>query len=1184
MRLSRMAIERINKVIAVKHWGMLFLGMWCCSAWAVPSQTANLPRLLTTVGHFHNVESVAFSPDSKTVVSGSSDRSIKLMNVATGVVVRTLIGHRSNVESVAFSPDGKTVVSGSADNALKLWDVATGNELRTFLGHSNNVHSVAFSPDGKMAVSGGFDKSVRLWDLATGKEIYSLKTEDLVSTVAFSPDGSLVASGGESEALKIWSVITGKKSHVMKHDRIYSIAFSPDGKTVASVGMSKEHVNPSTNKAVKQWYPTIKLWDVATGREMRTFLSGRAPYNSITFSPDGRVLVSGSDKNFTYAPDGQTIVSASDQHLLRIWDVRTGKVIRTLYGHSEDVLSVAVSPDGKTIASGSRDSSVRLWSAANGKEIRTLNRQNVGVPSVSFSSDGKLIAYAQTTFRRIFEIMIKEKGIDNSVVKLWDMASTGESRKLASYGEGIASVAISPNSKTVASGGLDKSIMVWDVVTGKKLRSFSGHSKIIKSVAFSRDGKTVASASGDKTIKLWNIATGRVVRTLSGHDGDVNSVTFSPNGKMLASGSDDATIKIWRADSGLEKCTLKDYFEVNSVAFSPDGKTLASGHTGDFFSGGKSNTLKLWDINTCREISTLPGHNHGVKSVAFSPDGKTLVSGGNDGTLKIWGANTGLEMHTLDGHSSGVQSIAFSPNGETLVSGSVDNTLKLWRVSDGTLQATLTPFTDGRWAVTDPEGRFDVADLEDMPHLHWVMPDDPLTPLPLEIFMRDYYEPRLLARIMNGEKFKPVRALGELNRVQPEVKITGIEPDSEPGYVKVSVEANGVSRAYGFSDRKIATVAHDLRLFRNGQLVGYAEGKLTEAGSKPFLRTFRVRLLSGQAPLNFTAYAFNDDRVKSATAQQSYTPPTAIAIGKPRAYLITVGVNRHDNPAWNLRYAANDARQISQSLAPLLENQKSYEEVVTIPLISDTDGPNLATKANIKAVLDVLSGRKADVSAIPGGDKLRQADPDDLVLISFAGHGFGEGGLFYLIPSDNGTGSDREISPALTAHAISSDELSAWLRDVDAGNMAMIVDACHSAASVGDEFKPGPMGSRGLGQLAFDKGMRILAASQADDVALESDLIKQGLLSFALVDNGLEGKQADFKPKDKKITLEEWLSYGVNRVPSLAEEVKTGKVVASRGEVRTFSGELKKKRAIQQPALFDFTKGRRDAVLDTGLR
>ncbi len=146
------------------------------------------------------------------------------------------------------------------------------------------------------------------------------------------------------------------------------------------------------------------------------------------------------------------------------------------------------------------------------------------------------------------------------------------------------------------------------------------------------------------------------------------------------------------------------------------------------------------------------------------------------------------------------------------------------------------------------------------------------------------------------------------------------------------------------------------------------------------------------------------------------------------------------------------------------------------------------------------------------------------------------------------------------------------------GEMVMIVDACHSAASVGEDFKPGPMGSRGLGQLAFDKGMRILAATQSDDVALESDLIKQGLLSYALVRDGLDDHQADYKPKDRKITLDEWLSYGVDRVPRLAEEVISGKVIASRGKgkdraaFRVSGGESMKKRTFQTPSLFDFRR------------
>lgn len=1108
--------------------GMLLFGQGVAQA-AVP-KTIEAPRLVVQAGHSSNVTSVAFSPDGKTVVSGSEDNTLKLWNVATGKELRTLSGHSSVVSSVAFSPDGKTVLSGSRDNTLKLWDVVTGKELRSFRGHINEITSVAYSPNGKTVLSGSAGRLLKLWDVTTGKELRSFYGHtNAVTSVTYAPDGKTVLSGSWDSSLRLWDVQSGKELRSFRGHKnsVESVAYAPDGKTVLSGSVDG----------------TLKLWDVETGAELHSFSghSGRVYswVNSVAYSPDGRMVLSGS----------------ADE-TLKLWDIATGKELRTLFVKhppwvSMNVTSVAYSPDGRTVLSGSEDKTLRLWDVATGRVLRSLSGNSSTTISVAYAPDGRAVLSGSQPHNI-----------------LWDM-TLGPKQDTANVGS--RSVAFAPDGNTLMTD-----LKLWDAAMGKVLHSFDAHTREVSSVAYALDGKTIVSGSGDKTLKLWDIATGAELRTLSGHSDWIASVAYAPDGKTVLSGSYDKTLKLWDVATGE---VLRSYSghanSVLAVTYAPDGKTLLS--------GSLDGTLKLWSLANGQVVRTFEGHVP-ITTVAFSPDGKTVVSGSWASTLKLWDVATGKELRSMSGHSGWVAGVVFSPDGKTILSGGQDGTLKLWRVSDGALLATLISFSDGRWAVTDPEGRFDVADLEDMPHLHWVMPDDPLTPLPLEIFMRDYYEPRLLARIMNGEKFKPVRALGELNRVQPEVKITGIEPDSEPGYVKVAVEANGVSRAYGFSDRKIATAAHDLRLFRNGQLVGYAEGKLAEAGGKPFQRTFRVRLPSGQTPLNFTAYAFNDDRVKSATAQQSYTPPTAIAIGKPRAYLITVGVNRHDNPAWNLRYAANDARQISQSLAPLLINQKSYEEVVTIPLISDADGPNLATKANIKTVLDVLSGRKADVSAIPGGDKLRQATPDDLVLISFSGHGFGEGGLFYLIPSDTGTGSDREISPALTAHAISSDELSAWLRDVDAGNMAMIVDACHSAASVGDEFKPGPMGSRGLGQLAFDKGMRILAASQADDVALESDLIKQGLLSFALVENGLEGKQADFKPKDKKITLEEWLSYGVSRVPSLAEEVKTGKVVASRGAVRTFSGELKKKRAIQQPALFDFTKGRRDAVLETGLR
>jgi uncharacterized caspase-like protein len=204
------------------------------------------------------------------------------------------------------------------------------------------------------------------------------------------------------------------------------------------------------------------------------------------------------------------------------------------------------------------------------------------------------------------------------------------------------------------------------------------------------------------------------------------------------------------------------------------------------------------------------------------------------------------------------------------------------------------------------------------------------------------------------------------------------------------------------------------------------------------------------------------------------------------------------------------------------------------------------------------------------------------VLLAFSTHGdTDQRGQFYLMPYDLGLSAD---AADIRQHAISSEELSAWLRPLDAGKLVMIVDTYHNAATVkSKKFKPGPMGSRGLGQLAFDKGMRILAASQRDQYALETEKTQQGLLSYALVREGLKANAADFKPKDTRIHLSEWLSYAAERVPGLYQDYRDGKLKA-RAATPLDEPEGKNFISIQQPALFDFARGRDALLSDTGGR
>jgi WD40 repeat protein len=293
-------------------------------------------------GHYSGVNSVAFSPDGKTVVSGSTDKTIRLWSVETGETIQKLKGHSRLVNSVAFSPDGKTVVSGSADKTIRLWSVETGETIHQLQGHSDYVLSVAFSPDGKTVVSGSFDYNIRLWSVETGETIQELKGHSFrVYSVAFSPDGKTVVSSSMDETIRLWSVETGETIQELKghSHHVNSVAFRPDEKTV---------VSGSTDK-------TIRLLSVETGETIQELKGHSSSVFSVAFSPDGK-----------------TVVSGSEDETIRLWSVETGETIQELKGHYNGVESVAFSPDGKSVVSGSGDNTIRLWSVEIGETIKVL--------------------------------------------------------------------------------------------------------------------------------------------------------------------------------------------------------------------------------------------------------------------------------------------------------------------------------------------------------------------------------------------------------------------------------------------------------------------------------------------------------------------------------------------------------------------------------------------------------------------------------------------------------------------------------------------------------------------------------------------------------------------------------------------------------------------------------------------
>lgn len=492
-----------------------------------------------------------------------------------------------------------------------------------------------------------------------------------VTSVVFSPDGKVLGSCSWDSTIKLWEVATGRELRTLSGhlNEVTSGAFSPDGKILASSAGDR----------------TVRLWDVATGRVLR-ILTGHSSrlVHSVAFSPNGNELASGSE-----------------DRTIKIWDVETGRELRTFSGHSGGVLSIAFSPDGKVLASVSFDKTVKLWDVKTGRELRILSGHSASVNSVAFSPDGKILASGggDNTIRlwdaatgRILRILsgqlnsvnsvafspdgkVLASGGDGGTIRLWEADTGRELRTIGGYSSsGVSSVAFSPNGSILASGGRDRRIKLWEVTTSRELRTFFGHIYGIYSTSFSPDGKVLAISGGDKVIELWDLAAGSRSRALSGHSDNVNSVAFSPDGKALASGSADKTVKLWEVATGRVMRTLSGHVGVvNSVVFSPDGTILAT--------GGEDGLVKLWDVETGRELRSLSEKTGSVTSVAFSPDRQALAIGRRGEMIQLWHVETGTLLRTFSTDSSDTTTLAFSPDGRILASGNKYGMTRLWGVT-----------------------------------------------------------------------------------------------------------------------------------------------------------------------------------------------------------------------------------------------------------------------------------------------------------------------------------------------------------------------------------------------------------------------------------------------------------------------------------------------------------------------
>ncbi len=619
------------------------------------------------------IESLAFGPDGKTLVSHGGD-GIRDWDAANGKEIPRF-PKALQPYSIALSPDGKRLAiyvptDKAAGPPIAIHDYATGQLLRRF-GGKETPAKLLFSPDGKVLAASEWSRSrdIELWDPSGGHRLHTLKGhKNRIWSIAFSPDGKTLVSGSDDKTMRFWDVAAGKEVRQIKHSQgIGKIAWSPDGKLLASID-TIEHFDKEYGSGYWSNDNRVRIWDAETGKELRT-LAARTSEGT----PDAMFGI----RNLTFAPDGKTLLTGNPDGTLRIWDPTTGKELRQFPGFAGASGPFAFTPDAKGLAVVDGGCSIRLLDLATGKDrVPSLGHRG-RVLSISVAPDGHTIATI---------------GQDDTLC-FWDAATGKEVRRrsLPPFGY-LPLPRFGRDGKTYLTLGTDKVYRLNDLESGKETAVLRGH-KAFFPFALSPDGKTLASQNADKEVRLLDPATGTVRHTLTKVKFHVTGMAFSADGRTLVVWDAKQNITVWDVATGRKRRQFtpppersdgpsREYPTVYSAALSPDGKLWAFSQQ-VFDPKAKHGILAVLDTATGKEVCCFSAPKFGAGRITFSPDGKSLAwSDGTTRELILGETATGRERHRFAAYGGGIFSLdfslAFSADGKMLISGSDDPTALVW--------------------------------------------------------------------------------------------------------------------------------------------------------------------------------------------------------------------------------------------------------------------------------------------------------------------------------------------------------------------------------------------------------------------------------------------------------------------------------------------------------------------------
>jgi WD40 repeat protein/uncharacterized caspase-like protein len=1051
----------------------------------------------------HQVTSIAVRPDNEGELAASfstpyiTDSYVGIVDVASGSI------HRFSTERVAelsFSPDGKTLAGttppvGSTPGRVLLWNVNTGRELRIL---DSTGGKAQFLDDHTIAVQ---QKDFLVFvDFESGHPDVRLPTGPGVTFIANLPLGLVFHLN--KDVVSIWSISERKLvNSVQLFSQAQMLAFDPDTRVLFAAGFQSGGIGG---------VPQNRLYKIS-GTNW-TNLEG-------IDGPDDRITA-------LSAFGGSLMVGEINGKILR-YKLTGDLEVQADFGiRSEDVSSIAISSDIRLLAAGDHGGLVHVWEVDSGAYRRTdpFNWSRGYDPY--FPSDSKLRGVTE-----IFTVGSPPKAAFVSVLK---MAFIGDSTKLAiCYGNGnvivedVVSQKVYVQDKIVTAGLTDFLTIGNDTVligSGGKLHFWTalegGESRVedtdmnnFESLGITPDHQNIVLASRNKIEVVSASRPSSVLHSFQPQVGGEYKVLVIDNETVAL--LSETQVMMWKfASSELEVSSITEEIPPKLL---PDMQAISVSQvlTADrsaVMAGGYG--IHVWKLEHPRILRYIdPGFS--VTAIGATNDGRRIVVGGRNGRIDIIDASSGRSLGAIDILSSA-----------------------------GWYAHASGGFFDGSPTLWD--------------RLSFVPSTKQLTIFSSQQVFRELYTPNLISQFMMRSAPLHVSTLTSLRKIvetlppqvgPPRVEILEPAPTVTIGHGKLQHAEWVMTSASGQPMRTIpsikpqpegsliesrprltettVTVSLDVKdggggitickLFRNRQLVHLFHKPISGRLSA------EVEVLAGT--VEFSAYCFDRYGVRSAIARTTVVGDEKLRhLGK--AYILAIGVDGYPNFGHSLQYAGKDADLLSTVLYEELSKSSSFKEIVPPVELIDEE----ATVGNILVALQQLSDEHETATKHPPQlSRLSPTSPDDAVFLYFSGHGGKVGSQYLLLANE----FEINAKTKKWSGAITDIQLAAELSKLKASKIVVILDSCESGSALGSgQSSVGPYNFRSFAQMAYDKGMFVIAATQSRQSAHELPELGHGLFTFILMEDGLRHHLADWRPADGKITAREWLQYSAeHRVP-----------------------------------------------------